>query len=433
MRTAWFWFALAACSGAHTGNVPDSPPPPPPPADAATDSGPSFPTPIKYVVVIVKENHSFDNYFTNFPGAESSMTAKLHDGTVITRQKAPDGMLAGDISHSHTSAVTDYDHGKMDGFDLIVPTDPRRPFMYYAESQIPNYWQYARHFALFDHFFSTLAGPSSPGHFAVIAAQTPHYGNATCNDGTDDCLSGCMDTTGTLTVPTYNPETCATSTHKACFHVPSVVDKLPAGMTWRTYGPTSGGITSTAFGLIDGIGQAGSIRDEHFHTYTDLMADIASGNMANFTHIDVSSAPGGASEHPPNGPCPGENFSVNIVNAIMQSPHWNETAIIITWDDFGGWYDHVAPPVEKCANGAFFNVGFRLPALLISPYAKNEVIHTVTEQASIPKLVEDLFGMPRMADVDPHARDERAGSMMDGLDFTQPPRAPLILQPRTCP
>jgi phospholipase C len=117
----------------------------------------------------------------------------------------------------------------------------------------------------------------------------------------------------------------------------------------------------------------------------------------------------------------------------MQGPHWNETAVIVTWDDFGGWYDHVKPPVEKCANGSFYNVGFRLPALVISPYAKTEVIHTVTEQASIPKLVEDLFGMPRMADLDPHARDARAGSMMDAFDFTQAPKPPLVLPLRTCP
>jgi phospholipase C len=426
MRLVVVYLLLAACGANHAAAVVDTAPE----IDAnTTDAGLVLPTPIRYVVVIVKENHSFDNYFTGFPGAASSMKAKLHDGTVITRPRAPDGMLAGDNPHTRTAVHQAYDNGKMDGFDLNVPSDPRRPYMYYAESQIPNYWAYARNFALFDHFFSTLGGPSSPGHFAIISSQTPHYGNATCNDGTDDCLSGCLDTSGTTAVPTYNPKTCSTSMGPACFQVPSVIDKLPAGLTWRTYGAGS----ATAFGLVKGIGEAGPMRTEHFHNYTQLMTDITSGNMANFTHVDVASAPNGASEHPPNAPCTGENFTVNIVNAIMQGPHWNETAIIITWDDFGGWYDHVAPPIEKCANGQWFNVGFRLPALVISPYAKQEVIHTVTEQASIPRLVEDLFGMPRMADVDPNARDERAGSMMDAFDFTQAPRAPLILQQRTCP
>ena len=231
------WVALlAACSGGHDAPVADGPAP-----DVVTpDTGSGLPTPIKYVVVIVKENHSFDNYFTNFPGAESSMTAKLHDGTTITRQKAPDGMLPGDVSHSRTSWLKDYDNGKMDGFDTIVASDPRRPFMYYTEAQIPNYWAYARNFALFDHFFSTLGGPSSPGHFAIISSQTPHYANPTCNDGTDDCLSGCRDTTARPscrpTTPTPARRRCTTRASRC--RASSTC--CPTGMTWRTYGGGSG-------------------------------------------------------------------------------------------------------------------------------------------------------------------------------------------------
>jgi len=419
-----------ACSRSHTEPADVDAPVSSLDPDAATDG---LPTPIKYVVVIVKENHTFDNYFTNFPGAESSMTAKLHDGTTITRPKAPDGMLAGDVSHSHDSAILAYANGKMNGFDQIVPSDPRRPYVYFAESQIPNYWAYARNFALFDHFFSTIGGPSSPGHFAVITGQAPHYANTACDDGTDDCANGCQDTTGTASVPTFNPDTCALGTAKPCFKVPTVIDALPAGMTWRTYANGSGTSISTAFNLVDGIGASPAVKAAHFRTFSSLIPDLTSGDMANFTHIDVASAPNGGSEHPPYGPCTGENFTVNIVNAIMNGPHWNETAIVITWDDWGGFYDHVAPPVEKCANGNWFNVGFRLPALVISPYAKKQLIKTVTEQASIPRLVAELFGMPFMSDSDPHARDGRAGSMLDAFDFTQAPRAPLILQTRTCP
>jgi phospholipase C len=423
--------ALAAC-GTHPAAGPDGG------GDvdavlALPDAPPQLPTPIKYVVVIVKENHSFDNYFTNFPGAETTTKATLHDGTVITRPKAPDGALPGDISHSHASAVTDYASGKMNGFDLIVPSDPRRPFMYFTEAQIPNYWQYARHFALFDHFFSTLAGPSSPGHFAIITAQTPHYANPSCNDGSDECGRGCVTPDPALVVPVYDHTTGKTSSAPPCFAVPSVIDHLPSGMTWRTYGGGSGTSISTAFNLVDSVGSHPDVVAAHFRDYTQLMKDLASGDQANFTHVDVSSAPDGASEHPPAGPCTGENMTVKIVNAIMKGPHWNETAIVITWDDFGGFYDHVKPHVEKLANGAFFNTGFRLPALVISPYAKQGVIKTVTEQASIPKLVEELWGLPMMSDADPHARDGAAGSMLDAFDFTQPPRDPLILTPRTCP
>jgi len=436
MRTALSLVAvLAGCGGTTPETTPDIDAPVGD-APAAPSDGEASPvtSPIKYIVVIVKENHSFDNYFTGFPGAESSKTAKLHDGTTITRPKAPDGALKGDMSHSHTSAVKDYDNGKMDGFDTIVSDQPHRPLYYYAESQIPNYWAYARSFALFDHFFSTLAGPSSPGHFAVITGQTPHYGNPDCSDGTDDCGHGCVDPTPALFVPTYNHKTGKTSTAPACFKVPSVIDHLPAGMTWRTYaGGTAPNSSNTAFNLVDSVGGNATVRKDHFRSYAQLHADLTSGNQANFTHIDVSSAPNGASEHPPAAPCEGENFTVNIINEIMQGPHWNETAIIVTWDDFGGWYDHVKPTVEMLTNGTFFNSGFRIPALVISPYAVTGVVKTHTEHASVPKLVEELWGLPMMSATDPNARDGSAGSMMGAFDFTQAPKPPLVLQTRTCP
>jgi phospholipase C len=420
---------LAACSASQ----PTAEPTVDASEDVPPDAAPAG-SPIKYIVVIVKENHSFDNYFTGFPGAESSATGKLHDGTVITRPRAPDGPLTGDVSHSHASAVKDYANGKMNGFDLIVPSQPRRPYYYYAEAQIPNYWQYARHFALFDHFFSTLAGPSSPGHFAVVTAQTPHYGNSDCSDGTDDCGRGCVEPDPNLFVPVYNHKTGAVSMAPPCFAVPTVIDKLPAGMTWATYAGGSGpNALGTAFNLVKSVGGDTAVRKAHFRTYAQLMTDLTTGEQANFTHIDVSSAPNGGSEHPPSAPCSGENFTVNIINAIMKGPHWNETAIIVTWDDFGGFYDHVPPPIEKLTNGSFFNLGFRLPALVISPYARTKVIKTVTEQSSIPKLVEELWDLPMMSATDPLARDGKAGSMLDAFDFTQEPKPPLVLPLRTCP
>jgi phospholipase C len=437
MRSLAAVLLLAACSSSHGDLESDATAPgnDAPPTNVTTDAGAAIPSPIRYVVVIVKENHSFDNYFMNFPGAVSSTTAKLSTGTTITRVQAPDGDLAGDMSHSHASAVADYDGGKMDGFDTIVADQPRRPFYFYAESQIPNYWAYARNFALFDHFHSTLAGPSSPGHFAVIAAQTPHYANPDCNDGSDDCGLGCVTPDPALFVSVYNRKTGAVSTAAPCFKVPTVIDHLPEGFTWKTYGGGTGpDALGTAFNLVDSVGNHADVRAAHYGTYAQLAIDLGpTGHQPNFTHIDVSSAPNGASEHPPANPCNGENMTVNIINEIMQGPHWKETAIIVTWDDFGGWYDHVKPAVETLTNGTFFNAGFRVPALVISPYAQTKVVTTLTEHASVPKLVEELWGMPMMSDTDPNARDGRSGSMMDAFDFNQEPKQPLILTPRTCP
>src|SRR4051794_6730577 len=115
-----------------------------------------IPSPIRYVIVLVKENHTFDNYFTGFPGAESSKTAKLSTGATLTRPQAPSGALPRDVCHSNACGQKAYRNGTMAGFDLLAPSpNVNLPFISYAESQIPNYWQYARNFVLADHLFST--------------------------------------------------------------------------------------------------------------------------------------------------------------------------------------------------------------------------------------------------------------------------------------
>jgi phospholipase C len=170
----------------------------------------------------------------------------------------------------------------------------------------------------------------------------------------------------------------------------------------------------------------------HFHKQADLVADLTAGKVKNLMIGHLWS--GSVSEHPAANPCAGENFTVDIVNAAMKLPEWNEMAIVVTWDDWGGFYDHVAPPVKKCANGQIFQNGFRLPAIIISPYAKKGfVLSSPAEQASIPRLVEELWGMPFMTTRDPHARDGHAGSLMAAFDVQQAPRAPLMLTTRTCP
>ncbi|MEO6419128.1 MAG: alkaline phosphatase family protein, partial [Polyangiaceae bacterium] len=157
------------------------------------------------------------------------------------------------------------------------------------------------------------------------------------------------------------------------------------------------------------------------------------GKISNLTIAHLSG--GNISEHPPLGPCEGENFSVEVINAAMKLPQWKEMAIVVTWDDWGGFYDHVKPRVHKCKNGKVMQGGFRLPLIIISPYAKKgHVLKSHTEQASVPRLVEELWGMKFMSTRNKHARDGSAGSLMGAFDFTQPPRPPLLLTPRpVCP
>ena len=385
-----------------------------------------IPSPIRYVLVLVKENHTFDNYFTGFPGAESSKTAALSTGKTLTRPVAPSGALPRDICHANSCGQTAYRKGGMNGFDLLVPApNTNLPFVHYTEQQIPNYWQYARSFVLADHFFSTTLGPSVPGHIAFWMAQSPVLDNPKCTraGGTGCTGSGCTADAYTK-VTAYDSMTCSTKQAAPCFDKPILVDHLPEGFTWVDYG---GALALMAKSVVATPGY-----QTHFRKQASMLADLTAGHVSNLMIGNLWS--GDESEHPPAYPCAGENLSVEIINAAMKLPEWKEMAIILTWDDWGGFYDHVAPTVHECANGNVYNQGFRLPAIIISPYAKQGfVLKTPTEQASVPKLIEDLWGIPYMSERDPHARDGSAGSLMGAFDFTQAPRAPLLLTPRTCP
>jgi phospholipase C len=142
-----------------------------------------------------------------------------------------------------------------------------------------------------------------------------------------------------------------------------------------------------------------------------------------------------ASEHPPFNICSGENWTVGHLNHVMQSPMWQKTAILMTWDDFGGWYDHVAPPVQYGCDGQTpYGLGFRLPLIVVSPYAKKSAIYSrVSQHASIPKLIEKVFNLPSLASQDPAAQDgPDTDDLTSAFDWTQPPLPPLPLQTHDC-
>ena len=396
--------------------------PPPVPADGGVQT--PIPTKIRYVIVLVKENHSFDNYFTGFPDAETTTKAKLSNTTTITRPVAPDTALATDLCHSNNCGQKAYAAGALDGFDLNNGGS-KLPFIRYTEQQIPNYWQYARNFVLADHVFSTTLGPSTPGHTVFWTGRSLSIENAKCilPDGGDCSASGGCKADPRTTIKTYDPDVCSTSVVKPCFDVPTLPDHLPAGFTWTNYG------TPHALS-VKSVADAPDYKT-HFRKQGDLLADLSTGHIANLT---IAHVVGDVSEHPAQHPCAGENYSVDVINALMKLPQWNEMAIVVTWDDWGGFYDHVAPPVHKCQNGQIFQSGFRVPTIVISPYAKKGfVLKTPANQASVPRLVEELWGMPFMTARDPHAIDGTSGSLMDAFDFTQPARPPLVLQTRTCP
>ena len=134
---------------------------------------------------------------------------------------------------------------------------------------------------------------------------------------------------------------------------------------------------------------------------------------------------------PGEGICNGENWTVKKLNKLMASEYWKDTVVLFTMDDFGGWYDHVPPPRKYgCDPAAPYGLGFRLPLIIISPYAKpGFIFKEVAEHASIPKFIEKVFGATKtLHDLDPAAQDAQANDLMNAFDFNQTPLAPLILQ-----
>lgn len=388
--------------------------------------------PIKHVVVIVKENHTFDNYFGTFPGAEGTTSCKTTMGTVPAPH-APNATPR-DMCHEHSCALQDWDGGKMDGWLGVSGASTNNDNLFcaqYAEPDLPNYWAYAKHFALGDHFFANVLGPSFPGHTFVLAAQA---GWATGNPTTNGAYWGCDQLPGT-TVDTLQNGTCTVASVFPCFKIPSVPTLLPAGTDWRFYGTNFYVLPEiwSMFDGIDGIRNTSSAWNKVVNAST-FDADVMSGSLPAVTWLvdqDLND------EHPNvGGVCQGENWTVGHVNTLMQSPLWKDTVIFFTMDDFGGWYDHVPPPRQYgCDATSPYGLGFRLPLIVMSPYVKQGVYKNVGEQASIVKFILEAFKAPKfLADIDPAAQDKQANDLMDMFDWNQTPIPPLVLQQRsTCP
>ena len=165
---------------------------------------------------------------------------------------------------------------------------------------------------------------------------------------------------------------------------------------------------------------------------TQFSKDLEQGTLPNVSWLVDQDL---ADEHPNIGSiCTGENWTVDYINQVMQSRYWGRTAIIFTMDDFGGWVDHVPPPRQYGCDPAHpYGLGFRLPLLVISPYARpGFIFHETAEQASIPRFIEKVFGARPLSEKDPAAQDGQANDLLGAFDFTQKPLPPLVLPARQC-
>lgn len=401
-------------------------------ADGNAAAMPKRPVPpgfenIKHFVFIIKENHSFDNYFGKFPGANGATSGTMSTGQVVPLGPMPDVTSHG-FGHTTENALTAYDNGKMDGFDLLDEGNENGDTLAYRQfdsSGIPNYWTYAQHYVLADNMFSSLRGPSYPNHLYTIAAESNGVVDLVYDPTQPmwhSSTGGC-DSTPTTFTRQIDPEGNINAVFP-CFDFQTLADSMENAdppISWKYYAPPEGQ-PGYVFSVMDAINHIRNspLWEENVVPDTQFVNDALNGTLPAMSWIVT----GVADEHPPDSTCWGENWTVQQINAIMQGPDWNSTAIFVVWDDFGGQFDHVAPP-----NVDIFGLGMRVPMLIISPYTVPHVSHTQYEFASILKTVEERFGLPFLSE-----RDANANDLMDAFDFSvSRARAPLVLQPRSCP
>jgi phospholipase C len=333
-------------------------------ASFATAGAASAANPIQHVVVIIQENHAFDNYFGTFPGANGIQ----NDPRTVHPFHITGPVV--DLCHSTACAHAAYDNGKMDGF--LKAEGSNETFGYYDQSDIPYYWGLAQNYTLFDDYFTSAMGPSLPNHLYLVAGQ---------DAGVADSVSKQL----------------------SHLNVSSIANELEAAnYSWSYYSPYVVG-NENALGLLSSIAQDSAMLAKIKQT-DQFLVDLQDGKMPDVSYITAND---GQNEHPPYSVTAGEQWVESIISAIQASPYWGSTAILLTWDDYGGWYDHVAPPqVDK------YGDGFRVPLLMISPFAKQGYVdHTLSDHTSIMKFIERVFGLPSVTQ-----RDAAASDLMESLN-----------------
>jgi phospholipase C len=387
----------AGCSLAAVGPVAQKPAPP-------TQQMSGL---IKHVVIIVQENRTVDNLFNGFPGADTVTSGKTHTGAMVPLQPVS---LANetDICHAHPCWLQSYDGGKLDGFDLNSPSKmpATYPYAYVPRSETIPYWTMAKSFAFADRMFQSNSGPSFPAHMYLIAGQSQM---ASENPGGP--VWGCDAQPGT-TVAVLGSNGQEHTGPFPCFLMPTLADEMDhSGISWRYYAPQLnwGGSIWSAFDAIKQIRNSPDWANNIVSPETQVLSDVAAGKLAAVTWVTPS---GLDSDHPVFTTTGGPAWVASVVNTIGQSQYWNSTAIFITWDDWGGWYDHVTPPQLDQ-----MGLGYRVPLIVVSPYAKTGYVsHRQHEFGSILKFAEETFGLGSLG-----GDDARSDDLTDCFDFTQKP------------
>jgi phospholipase C len=414
---------------------------------------------IRHVIVIMQENRSFDSYFGTYPGADgipmrhgvpSVCADDPRTGECVRPFHDPNDRNLGG-PHGASSAVMDIDGGRMDGFvrALVaaakpecqrpnpnqflcgVPQDPPDVMGYHDAREIPNYWTYARHFVLQDHLFEPSASWSLPAHLFMVSGWS-----ASCSRPGDP--TSCTDALNEPPLPQANDYAWTDLTYLLHRHGVSWAYYLSAGTEPdcehdelicppRAQSPNVFGIWNPlpGFDTVREDGQLGNIQPT-----ANFLVAAQAGTLPAVSWIVPN---GDVSEHPFASIRTGEAYVTSLVNAVMQGPSWRSSVIFLAWDDWGGFYDHVRPPVLD-ENG----YGLRVPGLVISAWARRGYIdHQVLSFDAYLKFIEDLFlGGQRLdpatdgrPDSRPDVRENvrQLGDLLRDFDFAHGPRLSLVL------
>ncbi|MGH9125570.1 MAG: alkaline phosphatase family protein [Acidimicrobiales bacterium] len=424
---------------------------------------------IKHIVVIMQENRSFDSYFGTFPGADGIPisngvpTVCVPTATGCDKPYVDHADVNGGGPHGQANATADIDGGKMDGFVSEVAkakkgcADPNNPACagsgtpdvmgYHTQTDIPNYWTYAQDFVLQDHMFEPNASWSLPAHLFTVSEWSAH---CTEHDNPASCTNA-LQNPGTPGKANTTKANTTKATAKAPIYAWTDLTYLlhRSGVSWGYYvvsgtepdcendaalscGPVKQNASTPGiwnplpdFDTVREDGQLGNIQ-----SVDKFYAAAASGTLPSVSWVVPS---GAVSEHPPSPVSFGQSYVTSLVNAVMHSPDWDSTAIFLTWDDWGGFYDHVAPPsIDE--NG----YGLRVPGIVISPYARpGYVDHQVLSFDAYDKFIEDDFlGGQRLdpatdgrPDPRPDVREDASilGNLLNDFDFHQAPHPPVVL------
>ena len=452
---------------------------------------------IQHVVVIMQENRSFDSYFGTYPGADGFPTANGVPTVCVPDPSSGQCQrpfhdsqdLNGGGPHGQTNATADINGGKMDGFiaqaesgtrgcgntnnPACSASGPTDVMGYHDAREIPNYWAYAKNFVLQDHMFQPNASWSLPEHLFLVSEWS-----ARCSVAGDpnSCLNALQSPAGPVdqqrvaaarratrlgsvnqrraarglspvtAVPPVPPDYAWTDLTYLLHqhHVPwayyvvsgqepDCENSAATACTLKPQNAQTPGIWNPlpSFDTVKADGELGNIQP-----IPNLLSAAAHGTLPAVSWVAPS---GDVSEHPPGLVSAGQAYVTSLVNAIMAGPDWKSTAIFLSWDDWGGFYDHVAPP-QVDANG----YGLRVPGIVISPYAKKGYIdhQTLSHDAYVKFIEDDFLGGARIdpktdgrPDPRPTVREnvKILGDLAADFDFTQSPRPPVLLPTHPAP